>query len=290
LVLVLGAWRYFNPDDAYLPLAFTSPAVLLFLASLALRRSGGGWHLQLLLIAFAYAAIGPIAGWITLAQFADPGGFVGDEHFEKTSLYLTSALSVVVLGVLISAYALLVRSLEAGISASAVLMLAVLLGIGRYSPENVQFYTVPVGAYLFVLGAVTTRLRALMDEWRAMLQPLITLGPSVIMAPTFLQSLDADAWEYGLVLLAESLAFIGIAIVQRWSGLLSVSIGFLVLDGGHYLFFADGGGGATLPTWAILTMAGILVMLAGTAILFSRDRWSAWQQALRVWWYQQPRG
>jgi hypothetical protein len=49
----------------------------------------------------------------------------------------------------------------------------------------------------------------------------------------------------------------------------------------HYLFFS---GGPALPNWAMLAIAGVLVMAAGTAILFGRDQWTRWQSAIEAWW------
>jgi hypothetical protein len=107
------------------------------------------------------------------------------------------------------------------------------------------------------------------------------------MGPSFVQSLDDNAWRYGLILLGEGLGFVALGLVRRRLWLLGVSIFFVVVDGLHYLFFA---GGPALPNWAILAIAGTAVMAAGTAILLGRDRWTAWQTALQAWWNREPLG
>jgi hypothetical protein len=43
-----------------------------------------------------------------------------------------------------------------------------------------------------------------------------------------------------------------------------------------------------LPNWALLAIAGTLVMAAGTAILFGRDQWTRWQAAIEEWWNRSP--
>ncbi len=77
---------------------------------------------------------------------------------------------------------------------------------------------------------------------------------------------------------------LGIALVQRWVWLLSTATGFIVLDALRYLFNAA----ELLPNWAILALAGTLVMAAGMAILLGRERWTVWQQAMQAWWRREP--
>jgi len=100
------------------------------------------------------------------------------------------------------------------------------------------------------------------------------------MAPGLFQSFDDGGWPFALLLLVEGLLLIGVAVVQRWLWLLSTSIGFVVLDSLQYLV----SGGDALPTWAIVAIAGVVVMAAGFGILLGRERWSAWQRSVRLWW------
>ena len=100
-----------------------------------------------------------------------------------------------------------------------------------------------------------------------------------------MQSFDHAAWAYGVILLVEGLALVGLAILRRRIWLLCSSTGFVVADGLHYLFFS---GGPALPNWALLAIAGLLVMAAGTAILFGREQWAHWQSSIESWWNQAP--
>ena len=290
---LLAAWRHFEPDDAYLPLVISGVGYGLFAAHAALRRRpwpalaqlSDAWPLAAQALAFAYAVAAPVAGWVRLAVLADPDGFVGTEPFEETLLYQTAAASVLLLGLLMMAQWWLVRRVEIAVGASAVLMVALLLAIGHFRPENVQAYTAPLGAYLLAGAFLALRVERLSDEVRLFIGPLEALGAAVLMGPSFVQSFDDDAWRYGLILLGEGLGLVALALVQRRLWLLSTSVTFVVLDGVHYLFFA---GGPALPNWAILAIAGTAVMAAGTAILLGRDRWTDWQRMVEAWWSRDP--
>jgi hypothetical protein len=212
---------------------------------------------------------------------AGPTGFVGTEHFEKTLLYQTSAASVFLLALLVVTLSWLPRRVEIAAGATALMMVALLLEIGHFRPDNIQFYTAPLGAYLLVGALLSSRLRGLPDDLRQIIVLVESLGAILIMGPSLVQSFDEGAWGYGVVLLGEGLSFVAIAIMRRRLWLLGSAIGFTVLDGLHYLFFA---GGPALPTWAMLALAGTAVMAAGTAILFGRDQWTRWQRAVEDWW------
>ena len=292
---ILAAWRYYDAPAEYLPLTI-SAAAFAFFAGYALLRGRSlpanvrpglsvSWPQVALACAFAYAVAAPIAGWVRLATLTDERGFSGTERFEKTLLYQTSAASVLLLAILLLAQAWLWRRLSLAAGASALAMVALLLEIGHLRPENAQAYTAPLGTYLLAAALLALRVRGLPDELRALTGPVEALGALLIMAPSFSQSLDADAWRYGLILLAEALAFVAVALVQRRLWLLGVSLLLAVMDGVHYLFFA---GGPALPNWAILAIAGTAVMAAGTAILLGRDRWTVWQRAVQAWWSREP--
>ena len=292
---LLAAWRYFEPRDEYLPLVISGAGYGLFAAFLVLRgrlsrfvppERAVQWTQVTEVAAFAYAIAAPAAGWVRLAVLADDQGLVGTERFEETVLYQTAAASVFLLAIMIVAHWWAVRrQLEAAIVASALLMVALLLEIGHFRPENAQAYTAPLGAYLLAGAFLSLRARDLPADAQALIGPLEALGAALLMGPSFAQSIDEGGWRYGLILLGEGLFGVVLALVQRRLWLLGISVGFVVLDGLHYLFFA---GAPALPNWAILAIAGVLVMAAGTVILLSRERWTEWQQTVRAWWSRQP--
>ena len=171
--------------------------------------------------------------------------------------------------------------MELAAGPTAPMMVALLLEIGHFHPDNIQFYTVPLGIYVLLGAILSSRLRTLPDDLRSLVGPVESLAAILVMGPSLVQSFDEGAWVYGVVLLAEGLGLVAIAIMRRRLWLLGTAIGFTVLDGLHYLFLA---GGPALPNWAMLALAGTAVMAAGTAILFGRDQWTRWQRTLEAWW------
>jgi len=284
---VLAAWRYYAPPDAYLPLALSGIGCGLFAAYALLRRRYGRWSLVAVVLAFAYTVATPITAWVRLDDLVQPSGFVGAQHFEKTLLYETAAASVGVLAILLVALAWFQRRVEIAASATMLMMVALLLEVGHFRPDNIQAYTAPLGVYVLAGALLALRFSKLPSDAREAVGVGELVGALLIMAPSFVQSFDHGAWAYGIVLLGEGLALFGIAVVRRRLWLLCSSTGFVVVDGLHYLFFS---GGPALPNWVLLAIAGTLVMAAGTAILLGRDQWTRWQSAIEVWWSRGPVG
>jgi hypothetical protein len=281
---LLAAWRYYEPDMALLPLAVSAVGAGLFAASFLPQIFTRRWAVTLRAIAAAYAMAAPVTGWVRLATLADKSGFIGTRHFEATALYQTSAATVALLASLMIAWWMSLRRLELLAGASALLMVAGLLEVGHFRPDNVQAYTAPLGAYTLVVALLSLRIRTLPADAQWVIGCAEALGAALIMGPSFVQSLDAHAWRYGLILLAESIGAVLLALVQRRIWLMGAATTFVVMDGAHYLFFA---GGPVLPNWAILAIAGTAVMAAGTAILLGRDRWTDWQRSVQTWWYRE---
>jgi hypothetical protein len=278
---VLAAWRFYTPPDACLPLALTGIGCGLFAAHSLLRRRCRRWSLVSVTLAFAYAVVAPIAAWVRLGDLAQPGGFVGAQHFEKTLLYETAAASVGVLAVLLAGFGWLRRRLEIAAGATVLMMVALLLEVGHFRPDNVQAYTAPLGVYVLTAALLALRVSRLPADAREAAGVGELAGALLIIAPTFVQSFERGAWAYGFILLFESLGLVGVAVLRRRLWLLGASTGFVVADGLHYLFFS---GGPALPNWALLAIAGTLVMAAGTAILLGRQQWTRWQVAIEEWW------
>jgi hypothetical protein len=253
----------------------------LFAAYTLLRRRYARWSQVALALAFAYALAAPITGWVRLDALVEPGGFVGAQHFGKTLLYETAAASVGVLALMLACLGWLQRRVEIVAGSTALMMVALLLEVGHFRPDNIQAYTVPLGVYVLGGALLALRLSKLPEEAREAVGIAELVGAVMIMGPTFVQSFERGAWAYGIILLGEGLALFGIAVTRRRLWLLCSSTGFVVANGLHYLFFS---GGPTPPGWVMLATAGTLVMAAGTAILLGRDQWTRWQTTLEEWW------
>jgi fumarate reductase subunit D len=287
--LLLTALTYYEAPDAWLPAALSACAVLLFAAGIALKKASiarqalAPWGDALLIGGLLYALVAPITGWVRLADLVDRDGQVDGTHFERKAIYLSVIGSVIVLGLLTLEWSRLKHRLEFAVLASAFLVLALLLAIGHLNPANIQAYTAPLGLYCIALGVFAARSRGVSREWKELAEPGIAVGAAIIMGPSLLAAIKGDGWAYNAILLAEAVLFVAIALVQRWPRLLSLSIGFITLDAGYLLLFT----GRPLPTWALLALAGLVVMAAGTAILLARDRWATSQRTLTAWWYRE---
>ena len=182
---LLALWRYAEPPDEFLPLAVSATGYALFAAFLTLRALPGllprdrasMWQHVIEGLAFAYAVAAPVAGWVRLAILADDSGLVGADRFEETVLYQTAAASVLLLGVMTLAHGWLVAwRVESTAVASALLMVALLLEIGHFHPENPQAYTAPLGAYLVAVAFLALRAEGLPEDAAALIGPLETVG------------------------------------------------------------------------------------------------------------------
>jgi hypothetical protein len=277
---LLAAWRHFQPPDEYLPLVFSGAGSILFVFYYAYRSRLQRWPEVCLLLALVYLVAAPVIGWVRLDTLANPEGYVGSQHFAETLLYQTSAASVLVVGIVIAALSRLLARWDIAVGASLAGMVALLLEVGHFRPENVQWYTAPLALYLLGGALLLSRLKDIPIREQE-LSALEAAGAVLLMGPTLLQSMEEGAWAYGVVLLVEGIALVGLSLIRRRLWLLGTSTAFVVLNGLHYLFFA---GGPALPNWAILSIAGTAVMAAGTLILLGREQWTHWHQTLLTWW------
>jgi hypothetical protein len=165
------------------------------------------------------------------------------------------------------------------VPASATLVAALLLQIARFEPQNEQAYTLVIGAYLVLLGAVGISRYRLVPGMEDSGTYLEALGAATIMFPSFLQSLDGG-WTYQLILFAEAIAFVVLAVAFRRHGILAAALGALVLVAGRAIFDTIN----ALPNWIVASLGGALLLAAGMAVLIARDRWVQWQESVIRWW------
>jgi hypothetical protein len=259
-----GEWRYL--------LVLLSESVAFFASAEALRRRG------VLGAALVFLAAAPASGFLGLAAHTQHGLMDG-VHFERTALYQWSTFSVAVAGVVALVAAQLERRRWAIVAGTAILTVALLLEIGHFHPENPQWYTAVIGAYLLGLGLIGLWKLQLIPELDEAAPWIEALGATVIMAPSALQSLQGE-WRYLLVLLVEATAFFATGVTLRRRGILGAAMLFLVAVAARTLFDAVN----ALPNWIVVMLAGIALLGIGMGILLGRERWNAWQRSLLGWW------
>lgn len=148
-------------------------------------------------------------------------------------------------------------------------------GVGL-SVHTADFYLIPVGVYLCVVGALVGRARP-DAAGRAAAQRLYALGLALALAPTFLAAVLDTAWWHAFLLVAECVLAVYVGIARRTKVFLGVGTAFLVALLGAKLRAPLG----QINFGVYLTLLGLLVL--GSAYLFERRREAVrgWVQATR---------
>jgi len=277
----IAAWRHHYDWPLYsVPLAYSSVALVLYAAGFAGRRIAPGWSAALRIAGATYAIVAPSAGFALVAVNAEQG-LIDGEAFEKSELYEWSTLATAVVGLVALVESSIARRGWVVVMGSAVLLVAILLQIGRFRPDNMQAYTAVAGAYLVMLGTLGLARFRLIPDAEDLAPYVESLGAATIMFPSFLQSLDGG-WHYQAILFVEAAAFLSVGVALRRRGLLAASLAGLVLVAGRALFDAIN----ALPNWIVALIIGMVLLAVGLGILIGRERWSRWEEAMMTWWDQ----
>jgi hypothetical protein len=278
-VLAVITWRdHFDLAPETLPLAFAAIGIAAYALAIALRNLQRDWSGALRIAGAGYALIAPVAGFVAIAIEQ------GDAEFAQTALYEWTTLAVAVAGGLAIVEAALSARRWIIVPASATLVVALLLQIARFEPENAQAYTLVIGAYVVLLGAVGISRYRLIPGIESSGTYVEALGAATIMFPSFLQSLEGG-WTYQLILFGEAIAFVVLAVAFRRHGMLAAALGALVLVAGRAIIDTMN----ALPNWIVASLGGALLLAAGMAVLVARDRWVSWQERVLGWWDESGR-
>jgi hypothetical protein len=277
----IAAWRHYYDWPLYsVPLAYSSVALLVYAAGFAGRKAAPRWSAALRIAGATYAIVAPSSGFALLAVNAEQG-LIDGEAFEQSALYEWSTLATAAVGLVALVESSIARRGWVVVMGSAVLLVAILLQIGRFRPDNVQAYTAVAGAYLVMLGTLGLARFRLIPDGEDLAPYVESLGAATIMFPSFLQSLDGG-WHYQAILFVEAAAFLSAGVTLRRRGLLATSLAALVLVAGRALFDAIN----ALPNWIVALMVGMALLALGLGILIGRERWTRWEEAVMTWWEQ----
>jgi len=277
----IAAWRHYYDWPLYsVPLAYSSIALVVYAAGFASRKAAPGWSAALRIAGATYAIVAPSAGFALVAVNTDQG-LIDGAAFETTALYEWSTLATAAVGLVALLESSIARRGWVVVMGSAVLLVAILLQIGRFHPDNIQAYTAVAGAYLVMLGTLGLARFRLIPDSEDLAPYVEALGAATIMFPSFIQSLEGG-WHYQAILFVEAAAFLSVGVALRRRGLLAASLAGLVLVAGRALFDAIN----ALPNWIVALIVGMVLLALGLAILIGRDRWSRWEEAVMTWWDQ----
>ncbi|MGK2964487.1 MAG: hypothetical protein ACSLFM_02660 [Tepidiformaceae bacterium] len=164
--------------------------------------------------------------------------------------------------------------------ASAIGMIAVLLAVGLPVPTNVQAYTAPLGAYLIGIGLVIRRSPPLIPPHLQWHELALVAGVGCVVLPQAEQSFDPGGDIWGLVLIAEGLAFLALGLVLRARWL--VPAGTLVLSGVAIRWLLETS--ETIPYWVTLGAVGTILLAVGLFVMVKAEWWQSTRARASRWW------
>ncbi len=169
----------------------------------------------------------------------------------------------------------------ASLPASALVMVALELAIATLEPGNVQAHTVPAALYLALVGLAVRTSGTLSRHlsWHELLQ---LAGAALLVLPQAEQGFEPGGTRWGLVLLIEGIALLGVAMAlgARWLGVSAV----VTLSGVALRFLWLNRETEAVPYWVMLAVAGFLLLAVGFTILLQREWWDRTRARVRGWW------
>jgi hypothetical protein len=165
-------------------------------------------------------------------------------------------------------------------AATGVALLALLVQLGQWGRDNIQWYSVPLAAWLAGLALARGR-----RGQAKLASALLAAAVLALLGPTLVQGLvDPEGWRYALVAGGEALALLAAGL--RWQLRVPVAGGALGLSliAGRQVFDSV----RSLPAWAIIGLLGLLLLATALALLLRcddlgragsglRSRWQTWR-------------
>jgi hypothetical protein len=281
LVFALIHWQ---PADQVWTIPFVTLSLLVYSAALIIAPLFAAWSRHLVRGSFVAALVAPAVGFGLLAyRVAEAGVDSAPIEFSDPPLYLWSTGTVAIVGVLAAIEAVRSRTLALAYGSSLGFLATLLLVIGYLSPENPQFYTVPVAIYLLGLVLSAGRPGAhLSEDVRGLLAWTEVLAAGILLGTTLLQAIGETGLTYHFVLLGESIAYLLLGLVMRRKLMVVPALAFTTVAAALFAF--EGKGGGALPPWAILAMAGGALLALGFLFLVRLDLWQRIQRSAAGWW------
>ena len=282
LAVVFGCaaalWPVFDWPTWTLAVAYSLAGVGAFLALSRWRRTGSdSTALAVQALSWAGLLLGPLAALQAMdlrleTLYANPATLVEFRTLAALLLPLAAAIEF-------EGRRLGIR--WASLPASALVMVALELAIATLEPGNVQAHTVPAALYLALVGLAVRTSGTLSRHlsWHELLQ---LAGAALLVLPQAEQGFEPGGTRWGLVLLIEGIALLGVAMVlgARWLGVSAV----VTLSGVALRFLWLNRESEAVPYWVMLAVAGFLLLGVGMTILLQREWWDRTRVRVRGWW------
>ena len=168
--------------------------------------------------------------------------------------------------------------------ASALVMVALEVAIATLEPGNVQAHTLPAAIYLALVGLTMRPAERLSQSlgWHEVLQ---VAGAALLIIPQAAQGFEPGGARWGLVLLIEGVALLGVAIAlnTRWLAVTAVA----TLSGVALRFLWVNRDTDVVPYWVMLAVAGFFLLAVGVTVLLQREWWDRSRARLQRRWRQE---
>ena len=280
LGVIAAAWPVFGWPVWTLAATYSVAGAGVFAALTGWRRPGtAGPEVSVQAIAWSGLVLGPLTAMWALGDrlgglYAEPATLV--EFRVLALLFLPLAGAVAFEG-----YRLGVR--WAYLPASALVMVALELAIATLEPGNVQAHTLPAAIYLALVGLTMRPAERLSQSlgWHEVLQ---VAGAALLVIPQAEQGFEPGGARWGLVLLIEGVALLGVAIAlnTRWLAVTAVA----TLSGVALRFLWVNRDTDVVPYWVMLAVAGFFLLAVGVTVLLQREWWDRSRARLQRRWRQ----
>ena len=281
LLGVIGAaWPVFGWPVWTLAATYSAAGAGIFAALTRWRRPGAAWpEVSVQAIAWSGLVLGPLTAMWAL------GARLEGLDAEAATLVEFRVLALLFLPL---AGAVAFEGYRLGVSwgylpASALVMVALELAIATLEPGNVQAYTLPAAVYLALVGLTMRPAERLSQNlgWHEVLQ---VAGAALLVIPQVEQGFEPGGARWGLVLLIEGVALLGVAIAlnTRWLAVTAVA----TLSGVALRFLWVNRDTDVVPYWLMLAVAGFFLLAVGVTVLLQREWWDRSRARLQRRWRQ----
>ncbi|MCY4615518.1 MAG: hypothetical protein OXC71_03885 [Chloroflexi bacterium] len=280
LAVVAASWPVFGWTGWTLAMTYSVAGAGVFAALTRWRRPGtAGPEVSVQLIAWSGLVLGPL---VALSALGDRLEGLDTEPATLVEFRVLALLFLPLAGaVAFEGYRLGVR--WAYLPVSALVMVAFELAIAMLEPGNVQAYTIPAALYLALVG-LTMRPSERLSEHLGWHEVLQVAGAALLVIPQAEQGFEPGGARWGLVLLVEGLALLGMAIAlnTRWLAVTAV----VTLSGVALRFLWVNRDTNVVPYWVMLAVAGFVLLAVGVTVLLQREWWDRSRARLQRRWRQ----
>ncbi len=284
------AWAWQDWPAWSLSLVYGATAAILFFALAPSRKEPGvvpravtflSVAPVLLAIAGSVFALSALNG---TTPFDGSPGSSGDP-LVRTPEWLSAVINIAIAGAMLVFEGMYRKGRLAVVAGGAVLLLSLEMAIATFEFENIQVYTAPVAICLIGLGLSIRRSEPLLGHHMLLHEGLFILGAAVLVLPPAEQSFEPGGANWGLLVILEGMALlaVGLTLFQRWLAVAGVVT--LVAVAARYV--VDNTANGNIPYWAMLGVAGLLLLGVGVLMLLEREWWDRTKARMARWWLEQ---